>query len=666
MPEDLPAKKINHPPCKIMIVEDEAVVALHLKMMLQELGYSVCSVISSGEEAVNEVEIHTPDLIFMDIFLAGSIDGIEAATQICAKHHIPIIYITAYDDEDVIQRAKQTCPAGYLLKPYDKRQIRVTIEIARHIYGMIIGRKKAEEEISRLNQRHRLILDAAADAIIVLDNSGKITYANPAAARMSGYTISELTGQDLHLTLHHSRPDGTPYLKNECPLLNFTQEGSINAVRYEVLWKKDRSCFPISYTTAAIVDQNAPIGSIITFRDITERQRIEQQNRTLEDRLRQLQKMEALGTLAGGIAHDFNNILGAMLGYAQLAIMDAPPGTDLANFLEGVLSAGNRAAELVKQILTFSRQLENEPKPIHIAPIIKEALKLLRSSIPSTIDIKHHFSEPIGPILGDPTQIHQVLMNLCTNASQAIGDRPGIISINLKEILVTSSRTSPIFGLPEGRYVCLSIADDGPGINPEIQEKIFEPYFTTKAPGEGTGLGLATVHGIVQSHQGAIKLHSEPGCGTRFDIFLPRHYLPAKPEKDVQEAITVGSERILLVDDEEALIQMGARLLERLGYQVTARTSSLEALELFRAHPDRFDLVITDQTMPNMTGLGLAVELLRIKPDIPVILCTGFSTSVSPERIEKIGIKGLVMKPILVAELSKAIRKALDHRGVIQ
>ncbi|MBF0477158.1 MAG: hypothetical protein HQK59_15315 [Deltaproteobacteria bacterium] len=267
--------------------------------------------------------------------------------------------------------------------------------------------------------------------------------------------------------------------------------------------------------------------------------------------------MEAIGTLAGGIAHDFNNILGAMLGYTQLAALDAPPGSQLSGFLGEVMKSGHRAKELVKQILTFSRQSEQVIQPILIGPVIKEAAKLIRASLPATIEIRQNIAHQVGPILGDPTQIHQVLMNLCTNAAQAMGDKGGVLSISLEELMVPLEQSSAAFGLDAGRYVCLRINDTGPGIDPKIQDRIFEPYFTTKGIGEGTGLGLATVHGIAESHRGVIELYSEPGHGTTFSIYLPRHSIDTGPDVSLQESLESGSERILLIDDEMSLVVMG-------------------------------------------------------------------------------------------------------------
>jgi signal transduction histidine kinase/ActR/RegA family two-component response regulator len=387
----------------------------------------------------------------------------------------------------------------------------------------------------------------------------------------------------------------------------------------------------------------------------------EQKNRTrLEQELMQAQKMEAIGTLAGGIAHDFNNILGAILGYADLALEDCPPGSQVARDLEEVIQAGNRARDLVKQILAFSRQAETDKIPLQPSIIVKEIIKLLRSSLPTTIDIQQNIVQDTGLILADPTQIHQILMNLCTNAYHAMEETGGILSISIKMKVLSQEDLVSVPHVQPGNFVHLSVKDSGEGITPEIQEKIFDPYFTTKKTGKGTGMGLAIVHGIVKSCGGYITCRSRIGEGTVFDIFLPSIEEHAVPETRPFELIPVGTERILFIDDESMLATMGQAMLERLGYSVTVQTSSLEALSTFKNQPNAFDLVITDQTMPGMTGADLAREMLQIRPNLPIILCTGYSNLISEEKAKSLGIKGFALKPLARKDIAGIIRKVLD------
>ncbi len=396
--------------------------------------------------------------------------------------------------------------------------------------------------------------------------------------------------------------------------------------------------------------------------DVTDRVVADQERQKLEGQLRQAQKLEAIGTLAGGIAHDFNNILGAILGYAEMAKEDCQPGSYAARDVEQILQAGNRARELVKQILAFSRQAEIEQIPLQPSTIIREAIKLLRSSFPSTIRIVEEVDKDAGLILADPTQIHQVLMNLCTNAFHAMEDRGGTLGVVLGRKTMTAADLSEVPDAVPGEYIQLVVSDTGPGIPPEIRDRIFDPYFTTKEQGKGTGLGLAIVHGIAKNFGGFVVCQSVLGEGSVFSVYLPVHLQPITAAADREESFepdTNGGERILFVDDEEMLVMMGRSMLERFGYKVTAATGSREALAIFREGPEQFDLVITDQTMPEMTGMELAGHILKIRPDIPIILCTGYSNLVSEEKIRAAGLRALALKPLTKMELVNLIRKTI-------
>ena len=388
------------------------------------------------------------------------------------------------------------------------------------------------------------------------------------------------------------------------------------------------------------------------IQDITDQKKMEGQ-------LQQAQKMESIGNLAGGIAHDFNNILSSIIGFTELALDDATKGTLLENNLQEVYTAGMRARDLVKQILAFARQTEEERKPIRVDNITREALKLIRSTIPTTIEIKENIDSN-SLIMGNPSQVHQLIMNLCTNAAQAMEDTGGILEVGLRDVELNMQPSLPLFKLKSGNYLKITVSDTGCGIAPNIIQSIFEPYFTTKGVGEGTGMGLALAHGIVTTHEGQITVDSEFGKGTLFSIYLPITKKSENNRPYEEEKPPYGTERILFVDDELPIAMMGSQILERLGYQVAIRTSSIEALELFRSKPDDFDLVITDMTMPNMTGDELAMELMAFRSDIPVILCTGYSKKLSDEMAAQIGIKAFTYKPVVKADLARTIRKVLD------
>ena len=380
-----------------------------------------------------------------------------------------------------------------------------------------------------------------------------------------------------------------------------------------------------------------------------------------ERQLQLLMKMQAIGTLAGGIAHDFNNILFPIVGFTELTMDDVPADSQARTNLEEILKATNRAKELVQQILTFSRQSDYERKPLQVHFIVKEALKLLRASIPSSIEILSDLDEKCGPIKGDPTQIHQVIMNLCTNAYQSMAESGGILKIKMQEIEIGFDDMMENIGMKYGPHVRLTVSDQGVGMEPAVLERIFEPYFTTKEPGKGTGLGLSVIHGIVKNHGGHIRVNSRPGEGTTFDVYLPiieGTEIEAETDTEIKDAH--GSEHIMVVDDEETIVTMERKILERLGYSVTSNTDSTKALKEFTDHPDKYDLVITDMTMPHMTGDVMAKKMMDIKPTLPVILCTGFNERITEEKALEMGITRFVMKPVITDELTNAIRTVLD------
>ena len=381
-----------------------------------------------------------------------------------------------------------------------------------------------------------------------------------------------------------------------------------------------------------------------------------------ENQLQQVMKLQAIGTLAGGIAHDFNNILFPIVGYTELTMDDVPEGSQAKQNLQEVLKAANRAKKLVQQILTFSRQNSQERKPMRVQTLIKEALKLLRATIPSSIEIHTSVDEDCGLIKGDPTQIHQVIMNLSTNAYHALQETGGKIEVSLKEINLNYEESLQRVGIKVGRHLELTVKDNGQGMTPQVLERIFDPYYTTKKQGKGTGLGLSVTHGIIKNHGGDISVSSQPGVGSTFSVYLPViDDIDLEIESAETASATNGNERILLVDDEAQIIDIERRILERLGYKVTSKTDSEEALEEFSARPELFDLVITDMTMPKITGDRLARRLMDINPQIPVIMCTGFNEAITEEKALAMGIDKFVMKPIIKDELACAIRTVLDN-----
>ncbi|UCG51360.1 MAG: PAS domain S-box protein [Candidatus Latescibacterota bacterium] len=509
----------------------------------------------------------------------------------------------------------------------------------------ITGRRRAEEERARLYTA----IEQATEIVVITDADLVILYANPAFERITGFGRDEALGQKLVDLLGDKK-------ERECC------EELMKSVEDEGRWrgrvsgkKKSGGYYEAELTVSPVRDDSGGIVNFVAVkRDVSELVRLESQ-------LRQAQKMEAIGTLAGGIAHDFNNILYAILGFTELAMDGTDKTSKPYKCLQQISSAGNRASELVSQILTFSRRKKQERKPLRVQSIVKEALKLLRASLPTTITVRQRIETEPHAILADPTEVHQIIMNLCTNAFHAMRDQGGILEVCLDEVDLKTEDAAKLQGLEPGVHIRLSVADTGHGMDGPTIERIYEPYFTTKNVGEGTGMGLATVHGIVKDLNGAINVESALNEGTRFDVFFPIWIdQTSEPRQEVVSQTPAGrAEHILLVDDEEAIAQMTQMCLEGLGYTVVVFTEPGKALEEFRKDPHRFDAVITDQTMPNLTGSELAAEMLRIRPQLPIILCTGFSDTIDETRAEAIGVREYIEKPITRAALATTISHAL-------
>jgi len=518
----------------------------------------------------------------------------------------------------------------------------------------IAERRRTETALRESEAWFRAVVDNLNEGLLVTDLDERIIYANNRIAEMCGCTPEELVG-----TL---ADDLWPEeLRSE--VAHRTAQRHAGACgRYETqILHHDGHRIWVTVSAAPYRDMNGNItGCFGVLTDITDLKNAEEEREKLEAQVRRTQKLETIGTLAGGIAHDFNNILTPILGYSDMARLDTSAGSMARTCIENVIQAAHRAKDLVKQILMFSRQVEQERKPLRLHPIIKEALKLLRASIPRTIEIRETIQSDCEPVLADPSQIHQVLMNLCTNAFHAMRDSGGVLEVGLAPVTVDEAlaRTRP--QLRVGRYVRLTVGDTGSGMTREVIERIFEPFFTTKEVGEGTGLGLSVVHGIVLKHNGDITVYSEAGRGTVFHVYLPVAENVSAASAVTEEPLTGGHEHVLFVDDDGEIAEMAKMMLERLGYTVTIRSSSVEALEAFRAAPQRYDVVITDQTMPKITGSRLASELLAIRPDLPIILTTGFSETISSETFGRHSIRAFVMKPIVMHDLSSALRRVLD------
>jgi len=514
------------------------------------------------------------------------------------------------------------------------------------------GLRKSEE-----NYRH--IFENALEGLFQTSLEGVYLSANPAMAEILGYgSPQELISGVTDIAKEvYVNPD-----EREAILATLLDQGQVVGVETQ-FYRKDKTRIWVSFSARLVFDGSGKPVRIEGFiADISQQKEAEEEKNRLEAQLLQARKMEAIGTLAGGIAHDFNNILAAIIGNAELALDDMPETDKAREEISEVLKAGDRARELVRQILTFSRMTTTEFSPIAPRAVVKETLKMLRSIIPSNIEIRQNLTAS-GLVMSDHTQINQIVMNLCTNAVHAMDESGGILEVELTDVTLERPAVVDNFDIPPGPYLKFVVRDTGKGISPEIVDRIFEPYFTTKEMGRGTGLGLSVIHGIIRSHNGAITCKSVLNEGTSFEVYLPRIMSEAQQERPVPAVpLPGGCERILFIDDEPSLVRMGVEMLSRKGYAVVDSMRSLEALELFRGDPRGFDLVITDMTMPDMTGDRLALELLNIRQDIPIIMCTGYNEHISEKRAREIGIRGYLTKPFDMRSLADTVRRVLDER----
>ena len=525
----------------------------------------------------------------------------------------------------------------------------------------ISAQRKMESARMESEDRLLLALEVSGAGIWQLDLRSNVLTLDERIYSLLGYSAKETIQDGFQFLKSKTTPETWETLQQK---FRRHISGKATVFDHEFRLRSHEGQWRWFHTKARVVRFNkagkpeSMVGIII---DTSERKESEAERERLELKLQQAQKMEAIGTLAGGIAHDFNNILGAIFGYTQLTQMHAGNNQRIKGYVDNIFKASERAKGLVEQILTFTRQGKSQKVPCDIAIVLKEALRLIRASIPVTIRIAQQIPTGLGMIMADQTQIHQVLMNLCTNAAHAMEASGGELGVSLEAITLSEVTSPQDDDLPPGRYLALSVKDTGTGMENVIVDRIFEPYFTTKDVGEGTGMGLATVHGIVSDHGGHISVESKPGQGSRFRVLFPVLETQAMESPAGTGDYPRGKERILFVDDEEVLVTVGVEMLKDLGYQAVGTTSATHALELFVAEPQRFDLIITDMTMPDLTGDQLAAKVLDYRSDIPIIICTGYSKRMSAERAKALGIQAFLMKPMSVQKLSRTIREILDQ-----
>jgi PAS domain S-box-containing protein len=527
-------------------------------------------------------------------------------------------------------------------------------QLNQNLQDEIFERKQLGDALAKSEEQLRSLQDNIPIGLFRSTPQGSVRHANPACLEIFGYgCLEDLRSIDANVLYEHKSD-------RDRIIQHLEATGTIDGWKVRMQRKDGTLFWALLHIKNVTDNHHRQVFLDGTVQDISQQIEAEKQKKELENQLRQSQKMETIGTLAGGIAHDFNNLLASIMGFSELALEDSQPDSIQQENLKCTLVAAQRAADLVGQILTFARQTDTEKAPIELKHVIMEAIKLMRSTLPSTIQIKEEITSR-SAVLAAPTQMHQVIVNLCSNASHAMQESGGVLTIGLTDVEQSVTHIDPGMPVKARPLLKLTVADTGHGIAPEIKDRLFDPYFTTKKPGEGTGIGLSVVQGLVRSHGGFITFDSEPEQGATFNVFLPIIDGEDIPQAVSSNSVVGGSEHILLVDDEVLVIQMGQQMLERLGYKVTTSSNSLEAAELFEKDPGRFDLVITDMTMPELTGDRLAKMITTIRPDIPVILYTGYSNRLDRETIADAGIRAILYKPLVKNDLADTIRNVLSE-----
>lgn len=660
----------------ILIVDDNLANLQTLEILLTSEGYSVrCA--PSGKVALMIVNTMPPDLIFLDVRMP-EMDGFEVCRKLKenpATSEIPVIFISASNSIEDKIAGLNAGGMDYITKPFQAQEVmaraknqiicrRLRLQLKQSHDEMELRVQERTKDLIQANQalgkseeRYRTLVSNLPLGIYRATPDGQYLSVNPSFVEMTGYeNESELISISAE-NIFAKAAD------REQMLEELNMKGKVTAFETQFM-KKDNSLFWVSINSTKVTDPNENFMYIDgVIEDITPKKNAQDEKKKLEIRLNQAQKLEAIGTLAAGIAHDFNNILSIVLGYTELIQLDIEANSDIAEKLEKIMNAGLRARDLVQHILTFSRSTEIKKEVVNIIFLVKETLKFLRASIPSIIEIRQELKISEAFVNANPTQVHQILMNLGTNAAHAMKEKGGIMNICLDIVEIADETIFQYKELKPGRYVRLTVGDTGCGIEKKNINKIFDPFFTTKERGQGTGLGLSVVHGIIKDMKGDISVYSEIGKGAVFNVLVPVKEKKEKKADDLfvnEDLSNKWSGNILFVDDEEEICQSARESLERYGYSVETAGSGLKAIELFKINPEIFDLVLTDMAMPKIDGLELSKTLKKIRPDIPIILCTGFIDPLDKEKIKRAGICKQVIKPLIAREMIAAIDNALN------
>jgi PAS domain S-box-containing protein len=649
---------------KVLIVDDDSRMCESLKALLSNQDY-ILKTCNSGKKAIEYLNKDDFDLVLLDMVMPD-MNGYQIMDYI--NDQSPDTLVIVISGHASIKSAIKFIKKGAydcIRKPFEPEELLITVKNALDHKRLVSENDVINEKLIRTEECYRYLVKNSPDIIYMLDSQGNFKFISNAAERLLGFKIEQLIGQHYTTLIHGDDLEKAKWSFNE------RRTGDRAASQMELRLKvcdengqfKDSKVGHLTielksngiYKEPIKKEDKKFIGTHGVIRDIDDRKQLESQ-------LKQAYKMEAIGTLTGGIAHEFNNILGIILGNTELALDDVPEWNPAHFNLEEIKTAGLRAKNVVRQLLSFIRKTDIKRQPISLIPVIKDALKFLRSTLTANIDIRQNIQDTADTILADPTQINQIMINLCTNASHAVEETGGMLEVGIQNVFLDEDSTSMLDPeLTQGNYVKVTVSDTGHGIAPEILERIFDPYFTTKEVGKGSGLGLSVVQGIVKIHKGAITVDSELGKGTTFSVFFPLTEEEVVTESKTIEKLPTGNEKILFVDDEESIVFIVQQILERLGYQVEVKINPVEALELFRLNPDQFDLVVTDMAMPQMTGDKLVKEILNIRSEMPIIFCTGFSEKVAEENAKELGVKAFAMKPLVIRDLAMVVRKVLDE-----
>jgi hypothetical protein len=643
---------MSQPP-SVFIVEDEALIAMELRDRLTRLGYAVAGVAARGEAAADAIPAAAPDVVLMDVSLAGKIDGIEAARRVRDRLDVPVVFLTAFSDPELLRRASEVGPYGYLVKPFEERELHATLQMALDKHRMERALRAASRQLEEQAQTFQDLFEFAPDALVLVDCAGVVRRANRQAEQTFGWSRGELLGQPVEVLLvpedraaHVAKRQ--EYTRGPAVPRPMGQERTnLRAAR------KDGAVFPVEVSLAPLrVGGELMIAAAI--RDATARRRMEQQ-------LARAQRLEAVGALAGGIAHDLNNALTPVVMALGQLRADRPDAADLLDVLD---AGATRAVGMVRQLLTFAKgKAEGPSAAVALAPMAREVERIVRSTFPKSVRFRADVPPDLPPVAADPTQLHQILLNLCVNARDAM-PAGGTLTLAARAADLTAAEAAAL-GEPDarpGRYVVACVTDTGEGIAPDVLDHIFEPFFTTKGPEQGTGLGLFTVLGAAKRHGGFVRVRSRVGAGTEFAVYLPAGTAAAPAPPPEPPGARGRGELVLVVDDDDGVRSTLRAVLSALGFRVVMADGGAAALALADERRDEVAAVITDLHMPGMSGLELAGELRRRWPALPVLAVSGLLGDAEAARLRAVGVEVLLSKPFSQEQLLTAVQTALRAR----